>query len=180
MQQTIIDATLRCLQKYSIEKTSISSIATEARVTRATVYSYFSTKEEALHAALMQVVNGFCTRLLKQVEKQTSMQDRLLEAMVYICMEIPKDPYLKFITEPAMAEQVNAMTLTSPDGESVRLEMLKKIIGANTLPKQELEMLCEIITRMVVSILVMAPAKKKSRKELLVLFSRLIHPLPRN
>lgn len=173
-RQVIIDGALRCLQKYQIEKTSLSSIASEARVTRATVYSYFSTKEEVLHAALMQIVEQFCVKLLAHIESYRSANERLLESMVYICVEIPKDPYLKFMTDPAMAEQVNAMTLTSRDGEWLRLELLKKILGKHTLSPARLEELCEIVTRMAVSVLVMAPGKKKNRKELHAFFKRFI------
>jgi len=174
MQQTIVDATLRCLQKYSIEKTNISTIAREAKVTRATLYSYFSTKEHVLHVALLQVVNLFCTRLLKHIEKFNKPEERLLEAMVFICLEIPKDPYLRFIIDPVMAQQVNAMTLTAKEGESVRMEMLKVIFKNDPRYRNSLEDLCELVTRMVVSVLVMKPIKKKTKVDLYRLFRKFI------
>ena len=173
-RQAIIDAALRCLQKYHIEKTSLSSIATEARVTRATVYSYFPTKEDVLHAALMKIVEQFCIKLLAHIEPYHTANERLLESMVYICVEIPKDTHLKFMTDPAMAEQVNAMTLGSKDGEWVRLEILKKILGKNIPSQVALEELCEMVTRVTVSVLVMTPARKKNRKELYAFFKRFI------
>jgi len=174
MQQNIIDATLRCLQKYSIEKTNISTIAREAKVTRATFYSYFPTKEDVLHTALLQVVNVFCIKLLKHVEKFNAPEERLLEALVYLCIEIPKDPHLKFIIEPVMAHQVNEMTLTAKEGESVRLEILKKILKDDPRYKKSLNELCEIVTRMVVSVLVMKPSKKKTKEDLYKLFRKFI------
>jgi AcrR family transcriptional regulator len=173
-RQGILDATLRCLIKYSIEKTSISSIAKEAGLTRATVYSYFPTKEEVLHAALLQVVVAFCLKLVRHIESLAEPRERLLEALVFICIEIPKDPHLKFITDPSMASQVYDRTLTSKEGQAIRLELLRTILNNDPAYADSIELMCEIQTRMIVSILVMRQDKKKTRKQLQAFFQALI------
>jgi len=173
-RQLIVEAALRCILKYSIEKSGISSIAAEAGLTRATVYSYFSTKEEVLHAALMQVVSEFVIKLIRHLDRFEGAEARLLEALVYICVEIPKDRYLRVIADPHMAAQLYNKTLTSAEGVAIRLDLLGMIVRGDPAYVGSLEILCEIYTRMVVSVLTMKEQQKKEPQELRIFFGHLV------
>lgn len=175
-----MDSALRCLEKYRIEKSTISDIASEAGVTRATVYSYFPTKQEILHAAFFQVVDQFLGKLLRHLEAFEQPEERLIEALVFICEEMPKDPYLSLIVEPGMSELVNERTLTSQDVKAVRLEMMKTILRGEARYLSNLEDLSEIVSRLVVSFLVMKSERKRSREELGRFFRRFILPVLRS
>ena len=47
-QQRIVDAAVRCVKKWGIAKVTLNDIAKEAGVTRPTVYSYFSNRDEVV------------------------------------------------------------------------------------------------------------------------------------
>ncbi|MFA5122472.1 TetR/AcrR family transcriptional regulator [Zavarzinia sp.] len=170
-RQQIVEAALRCILKFSIEKAGISDIAREAGLTRATVYSYFPSKEEVLHAALMQVVGDFVADLAHHLEAFEAPAERLSEALVHICIEIPRNPYLRIINEPHMAAQVYGKTLTSPEGTAIRLQLLDMILQGSAGP---LEPLCEIYTRMIVSMLTMRDAHPKGADDLRRFFRPLV------
>ncbi|MCF4164564.1 TetR/AcrR family transcriptional regulator [Zavarzinia compransoris] len=173
-RQAIVEATLRCIRKFSQEKTGISAVAREARVTRATVYSYFPTREDMLHAALLQVVVGFVARLTGHLAGIADPESRLVEAMAFICREIPRDRYLSVIAEPSMAEQVYDKTLTAREGEAIRLDVFRAIMGGGAKDGVSLEDRCEIYTRLVVSMLTLKTRDPRDEDDLRGFFRSLV------
>ena len=46
----LVRAALRCIERFGYERTSLSDIASEAGVTRPTVYAYYAGRDEIMYA----------------------------------------------------------------------------------------------------------------------------------
>ena len=60
--QRILDAAIRCVQQFGIDKTNMNDIAREAGVTRPTVYNHFGNRDEVVQAALALGAKDFVTK----------------------------------------------------------------------------------------------------------------------
>src|SRR4051812_23460656 len=49
----ILDATARCVERFGVRKTTMSDVASQAKIAKATLYNHFRTKDDLL-AALVQ------------------------------------------------------------------------------------------------------------------------------
>jgi len=94
MRQRILDAAQRCIERWGPVKTSMEDIATEAGVSRRTVYQYFATREDLITALAVQLGNRFGQRLLSQVSDLDSAAERLVEYALLAIQEYPREPVL--------------------------------------------------------------------------------------
>jgi len=91
MRQRILDAAQRCIERWGPVKTSMEDIATEAGVSRRTVYQYFATREDLITALAVQLGNRFGQRLLSQVSDLDSAAERLVEYALLAIQEYPRE-----------------------------------------------------------------------------------------
>jgi AcrR family transcriptional regulator len=90
----LLDATVQCIQRYGREKTGVSDIASEAGVTRRTVYRYFSDRDALISAALVRGVQDFTARARRIMQAQETAGEMVVAAGLFALREIPRDPVL--------------------------------------------------------------------------------------
>jgi AcrR family transcriptional regulator len=79
----ILAATLRCLGRWGLAKTTVDDVAREAGVGRATLYRLFPGGREALLDALVESETAtFCGRLDDHLATATSLEDVLVTGIV--------------------------------------------------------------------------------------------------
>jgi AcrR family transcriptional regulator len=103
----ILDAAGRAFGQYGFRKTTLADIVRESGVARATVYKYFSTKEEIFKAVIEREMGDILNSVKAAVEKQTNTYDRLRVAVT--------------TQNAALREKVNVFRLT--------LEAFSDVIG---------------------------------------------------
>lgn len=88
----IVEGAYACFKSLGVRKTTMADIATEANVSRATVYKYFSKKNDILkricHLEMIKVNQV----VRERVPSELSFADKLTEALA-ISVEISKDNY---------------------------------------------------------------------------------------
>jgi len=78
----LIDATLRCVARWGVAKTTLEDVAREAGVSRATVYRAFPGGKDALLSTVLQVeIHRFIDRVRAKVEAAATIEDALVVAM---------------------------------------------------------------------------------------------------
>jgi AcrR family transcriptional regulator len=78
----IVDAAERLLARFGFDKTTVDDIATEAGVSKRTIYLHFAGKEEVALASIDRVV-GRVTDRLRQIARTDALPaDRVLEMLV--------------------------------------------------------------------------------------------------
>src|SRR6478672_2222756 len=53
-RQRLLDAGEACIDRYGLAKTTVEDIATEAKVSRATIYRYFDNRDELVLAVVLR------------------------------------------------------------------------------------------------------------------------------
>jgi AcrR family transcriptional regulator len=81
--ERIIDATLRCVARWGVAKTTVDDVAREASVGRATLYRLFPGGRDALFdGAVAAETARFFARLDTQLTATTSLEDTLIISIV--------------------------------------------------------------------------------------------------
>jgi AcrR family transcriptional regulator len=90
----LVAAAVRSIEKHTLSGTSIASIAREAGVTRKTVYRYFESGEQIVTEAEIRAGGGILRGLREVASRFEAPTEKLIESMVYLYREIPRDPLL--------------------------------------------------------------------------------------
>ena len=77
----ILDAAGRTFGRYGYRKTTVGDIVREAGMARATVYKYFSTKDEMFRAVIDREVDDIVGTVRAAVEKETTSYNRMRAAI---------------------------------------------------------------------------------------------------
>jgi AcrR family transcriptional regulator len=94
----ILDGAGLAFGQYGYKKTTLADIVRESGVARATVYKYFSSKEEVFQAVIDREIADILRTVRGAVEKQTNTYDRLRTAVT--------------MHSSAIRERVNVFRLT--------------------------------------------------------------------
>ena len=95
----VLDAAITAITRYGVERLSISGVATAAGVSRPTVYSHFSTREELIAEALARAAESVLERVMTRALKAKTAADFVVEAFVAARQEIGRDPSMSPIAE---------------------------------------------------------------------------------
>ena len=94
----ILDGAGLAFGQYGYKKTTLADIVRESGVARATVYKYFSTKEEVFQAVIEREIADILRTVRAAVEEETNTYDRLRAAV--------------FVHSSAIKDKVNVFRLT--------------------------------------------------------------------
>ncbi len=89
-KEIILQTALELFAKKGFDACSMNDVAAAAKVNKATIYYYFSSKEKIYHAVLAHILENFYARLLKAVSKEETAQKKLM-AYIYAFGENFKD-----------------------------------------------------------------------------------------
>lgn len=96
--ERIVDATLRCVARWGVCKTTVDDVAREAGVGRATLYRLFPGGREALFDAVVEVETArLLQRLGGLLAGATSLEDVLVAAVVEAGGTLARHPALQFL-----------------------------------------------------------------------------------
>ncbi|KNG93385.1 TetR/AcrR family transcriptional regulator [Pseudaestuariivita atlantica] len=108
---TILTAALTCFSRYGYAKTTMTDIAREAKVARATVYNTYDSKPDILRAVVKHVTVTMQDKVV-DAWKQVDTLDERIDAFF---TAVPVAIYDMITTQPEMAELVDEMAATAPD-----------------------------------------------------------------
>lgn len=104
VEDKIIDATVKCFQRFGINKTSMDDIAKVAKVSRPTIYRYFPSRH---HLAIEVVVREIRdhTRLVTPILRDIKFPPKaMLEGIVLAVSTARDHPYTRIVLSDAGAE----------------------------------------------------------------------------
>jgi AcrR family transcriptional regulator len=85
-------AAIRCVERHGIDRTSVALIATEAGVSRPTLYAYFENRDQIVNQAVRAAAESFVERVVAHARRFDTAADRLVEAMVFSVRGIRAEP----------------------------------------------------------------------------------------
>jgi len=180
-RKRLLGAARICIERFGLEKTCLSDVAAEAGVTRQTVYRFFDSSDQLMRAAFALAAGGIVDRMVRHARTFENPGERIIEAMLFLCREIPVDPYLgpPFLparngttgrnVSSAVAAEVSrdalrAVAETGPNGPCLRLS------------EEELDDLIEVILRLLQSLLTNPGPRTRSEEQLRTLLRRWLLP----
>jgi AcrR family transcriptional regulator len=93
-RRRIMDAAVRCVQQHGIDRTSVAMIASEAGVSRPTLYAYFENRDEIVNQAAIAASDSFVERVIAHSRQFHSAAERLVEATLFSVRGIRAEPAL--------------------------------------------------------------------------------------
>jgi AcrR family transcriptional regulator len=88
-------AAQRCFVRFGLEKTTMEDIASEAGLSRATIYRYFNSKMEIAEEIGLRGVAAINATVLTQIAPLTDAVPRLVEAIATSIEFVMRDDYLR-------------------------------------------------------------------------------------
>jgi AcrR family transcriptional regulator len=103
-REAILDVAMGLFARYGFRKTSVADIIRGAGVARATVYKYFSTKEDIFQAAIQREIQDILHRVREEVEKESTTRGRLRAAILTHTAEIRKRVNVYRVTTEVLSD----------------------------------------------------------------------------
>jgi len=176
IQQQIIDAAIRCIKRWGVERITMNDVAYEARLARSTVYSYYKSRDEVLKSALILSAYSFGEKIFEQINRYETAEERLIESVVYTLMAIPDEPFLAVISENALTDMVREETLTNPEGVDMGTVLFDTIFQDERYSLDELKEISEFSIRFLLSLLLVESPQERSEEELRGFIARRLLP----
>ncbi|WP_091287802.1 TetR/AcrR family transcriptional regulator [Amycolatopsis xylanica] len=154
-RRRIVEAATTCIDRAGLAKTSLSDVATEAGITRQTVYRYFPSLADILRAVAMANVEDFAARMERHLSTFTTAAEAAVESVVFAVRTVPNEPYLGLLFQAGEADFFTA-GVTSPLSFSLGARILRNLPidwPAAGLADTDLEGLAEILMRLFISFL---------------------------
>jgi AcrR family transcriptional regulator len=178
----LLDAAMACYRRVGINRTSIADIATEAKVTRPTVYRYFSSHHNILRTVVRREVDKFWGRLQKELQYIDSFSDYIVEGLVYTLKHVEQSKEHQFLVSPEILPHLYDLLLSDRDylidlTDTVR-PIYQRLKKHNDI-RQDLDilMVCEWFNRLAVSYLTMPSPFYRTEEQLRELFRVMVSPV---
>ncbi len=107
-ENRICQAAFACFHRVGVERTTMSDVAREAGITRPTLYKYFRNKTDVLFTAIDREAYGFAEAVVAHARQFETLEERIVETIVYVVAEFPKSPNLSLALGDELGEELRA------------------------------------------------------------------------
>ena len=97
VERRATDATLACIARYGLGKTTVDDIAREAGCARATLYRYFGGKQELVAAAVNAETRRIAAALREAAAGADTLEDAILAILTTASSELSGNAALQFV-----------------------------------------------------------------------------------
>jgi AcrR family transcriptional regulator len=177
----IIDAAMRCIDRFGPQKTGLSDVAAELGVTRQTVYRLYPSTEDLLFAVASTAADGFLDRLAVRMAPYTDPGDAAVEGIAYTLERLPRERFLGLLLTTGRSEAF-VKGVTSPEAMAFGRAMVNRMNvdwAAFGYDEDDLDGLVEFGLRILQS-LVLDPPVRRSPAELRAFLRRWVAPAVTN
>lgn len=147
----LMDAAVRCVQRHGVDKTSLADIASEAGVTRPTVYAYFEGRNQLLQAAMLRAASDLVDRLVEYVRGFEDPADQVVENLLFCLRELSSYPSLALLLVPTGFDLGSSSLM--PPGLAIAQRGLEPVVEKCPWLADEIDELAEVMVRFFLSLL---------------------------
>ncbi|MGZ8751666.1 MAG: TetR/AcrR family transcriptional regulator [Acidimicrobiia bacterium] len=146
-EDRILDATLVCLARYGVAKTTLDDVAREAGCARATVYRYFSGKQQLLLAAIEREGLRVLVAVDREAADATTLEDALIAMATTAARMLTDHGALQFVLAHEPEAILPAVTFEGGDRFLADAALALAPTFARFLPPARAERAAEWCTR---------------------------------
>jgi AcrR family transcriptional regulator len=169
-----MDAAVRCVQRHGLEKTSLGDIASEAGVTRPTVYAYFEGRNQLLQAAMLRAASDLVDRLVEYVRGFEDPADQVVENLLFCLREVSSYPSLALLLVPTGLDLGSSSLM--PRGLAIARRGLEPVVEKCAWLADEIDELAEVMVRFFLSLFTLHGPKDRNEAELRAFLQRRLVP----
>jgi len=181
-RERLLDAAERCFAHYGVAKTTVEDVASQARVSRATVYRYFEGRDELLMGVLVREGARFMEGLAASFDPDVDPAVALVETALATIEGVRSNVRLAMLFAPDTA----GLTLTLPGARERIFMMTARYLGPLLRAAEEqgrlrsgvdVEEASEFVLRLTLSMLELDdPANTRDSAELREFLTRFLLP----
>ncbi|MCH2173521.1 TetR/AcrR family transcriptional regulator [Myxococcota bacterium] len=173
-RERLMDAAIACLQRYGLEKTAMSDIASAAGVTKPTLYNYFTSRDELITSALNRAARNLGKRLVEHARRFDTPADQVVEAVLFCLREIPNEPGLATTTHD-QSDSFAARVALRPASLAIARHVLDEIFADRSSQLEDVDEIAEILIRWMLSLLTLdGPAPRDEHETRALLHRRMV------
>lgn len=148
----MLDAAKRCCERWGVQKVTIDDIATDAGVSRATLYRLFPGGKDVLFDALrLRELEDFFTRMSADIDGHADLETLLVRMVVAATRELRDDRHLALMLAAEPGETLSQLTVAGiPRIVSVASQFLVPLVE-QYLPRRQSVQIVEVLSRLVIS-----------------------------
>ncbi|SNR23099.1 TetR/AcrR family transcriptional regulator [Actinomadura mexicana] len=177
-RQRIVDATIRCIDRHGVAKTTLSDVAGELGVTRQTVYRHFGRISDIIGEVAAQGAESFVDRLIAHLQGIGDPADAVVEGMIFCVRTIPSEPQLSLLLQLEDSAAFGRGATTA-DAIAYGAKMLQRFPvdwAAAGVGEEDLDGLAEIVMRLLTSLLQHPSEPPKDEARLRAVLNRWLAP----
>ena len=152
-EQRLLDATLVCLARHGIAKTTLDDVAREAGVSRATLYRYFPGKQTLLTAAVATEAARMVAAIDAAGAAATDLEDAVVAMMRTAAFELSHQAALQFALAHEPEQVLPYLAFSGGDTFLVAASGAFAPTLARYLPAERVARAAEWCARMVLTVL---------------------------
>lgn len=168
----LVDAAEVCFTRFGVAKTTLEDIATEAGVSRATVYRYFGGgRDEIILGVVLREGREFLASLDHRVQREQTLGDAIVEGVLYTVAAVRRSDHLALLFAPEVAGHTTSIAGASAALYELTQDFLRPIFDQARTSGQlrdgiVSEDAAEFVLRMILSLLSVAgPRRRPQAKE---------------
>ena len=180
----ILNAAKACYLRLGVSKTTAADIASEAGISRATLYRRFPSHGDIFLATLARESSEMVEACEAQLVGIEDPAEHVIEGLLCVLDEIPRRPLHAHMFTNSGAPWVLSQTMSAENLHQMCVEMLlampglKLAKGAKT--KRRIDFLAELILRLLASYAIVPSHVARNRDEMRDLFYTILEPSLRN
>lgn len=152
-ERRVLDAAKRCCERWGFEKVTVDDIATEAGISRATLYRLFPGGKDILFEAMrVAELEDFFTELQAHLERAHGIEDLLVAAVVQSIAGMQADEHLALLLATAPGEAVGQLSVQGlPRIIRVATVFLTPLLAPHLPDRLTATRIVELLVRLVIS-----------------------------
>jgi len=161
----IMDAAIVCIDRKGVDKTRIGDIAKELGLARQTIYNYFSNKNALVEAVFLRESFSLAENIKSYIADFDELEDKLTHAFLYAVDQFPKNPILSHAITTG-GQYLQEMGISRETMQLFGDIALAEVYEAHPFLKLQSQEVSEVISRNIISFLVLPDQNPRTAEEL--------------
>ena len=162
----LIEAALTCAASKGLARTTVADIASQAGVTRPTVYKYFEDRHAVFRAAFMEAVARLAVGARNAMLAKDTAGERAVEAVAYFVLELPRDPCLELTLTGEGFGEFTSQALLEDDAMDHARAILAPLFELAPEPRQRADEITEVVVRFALSLILIPGPRGRTPRQL--------------